>query len=213
MHHRSSFGRPALVAAALAATQLTLLAGQTRAQRRPTTVRGSVSVHYDDHGARRSPAISLMVGTFRSDLGSGEASPMVALRHEWSLSRWLLTEAGATYTRPSVTQIVPGAGTGGADLEREGYANAGGLDVSIQAQLPSGKFRPYVGLGTGIFGYSEPNDGEKFVRPSQQLFGGVRFWLTDRLAFRGEGRVRFDAHSSGYTKHNTEIAGGLAVRY
>ncbi len=124
---------------------------------------------------------------------------MAAVRTDWRLRNWLRTELGGSYAR--------------AESDTEGAVNVAGVDVSLQAELPTSFVRPYLGLGMGIHGTFEPEGGDRYFGPSNQAMAGLRMRLTDRVGLRGELRYRMDAGQSGGHANNMEMTGGLSWRF
>jgi len=139
--------------------------------------------------------ITLQVGGFNHDLYGDEMSPMVALRTSWRLRDWLVTELGGMYTRP--------------ELSDERTVNVTGVDLGVQAEVPSFVVRPYVGLATGIHATYEPEGGARYFAPSTQAMAGLRLRLTPGFGLRGEARYRLDQQEGGPIADNVEVTAGL----
>ncbi|HEX6573691.1 MAG TPA: hypothetical protein VF042_01870 [Gemmatimonadaceae bacterium] len=191
----TSFHNRVVYAFAAGACVFALFASDASAQRR----------HWPDRYDRFSRpgnerTITLQVGAFNHDFYGDESRPMGALRLNWGLRRWVLSELGAFYTQ----------------LENPGEDNVHmtGVDIGLQAQLPHSFFRPYVGLATGINYTDEGDGGDSFFAPSMQAMGGIRLWLSRNVAIRGEARFRLDEQqSTPNAADNSELTGGLTIRW
>ena len=146
---------------------------------------------------RRS--VTLQVGGLVNDYYGDETSFLAALRGDWRVRRWLRTELGASYARP--------------ESDTRGAVNVVGVDLALQAELPTSFVRPYLGLGMGIHGTFEPEGGDRYFGPSNQAMAGLRMRVTDRVGLRGELRYRMDAGQSGGYADNMEMTAGLSWRY
>src|SRR5688500_8599231 len=90
---------------------------------------------------------SLLFGSYVHEDGtSGDrAYPSYGLRIDHALGRWILVELGTTYVPLRLTDYTVDSPRRIWDAPR--YA----ADLQVQAQAPFGPFRPYVGLGVGLF--------------------------------------------------------------
>jgi hypothetical protein len=144
-------------------------------------------------------AIYFQAGVHTADMYGDESAMLVAVRGNWQLRRWLLTEFGGYYTRP--------------ETSTEEDVDVFGTEVGIQAQVPKYRVRPYVGLAQGVHVTLEPEPGARFVAPSTQVMGGLRALLTSSLLARGEIRLKLDSHEGSATQaKNVELTFGLGFR-
>lgn len=168
-------------------------------------------------------AASVVGGTYNSDIDSDDYLPFAAVRLERVLGRWAVAEAGAGFT-PGATRLDSDGRDAGGQLirPREVRAALAALEVQLQAQLPLGRARPYVGAGAGLFGNLRgTRDTEAFVRPTVSAAGGLRVDATPRLGLRAELRARrntyrFQSSTLGaYTSavYDVEQTAGVAWRF
>ena len=145
----------------------------------------------------RDRSVSIMAGAFYHDYYGDEAAPMAALRFNWEVRRWLVTEFGTFYARP--------------ETDNDDDVSMTGADVSIQAQLPHPLLQPYLGLGTGIHITLEQEPGDRYAESSTQAMGGLRLSLGRGIGLRGEIRYRIDdQQSSTNAADNIELTAGLS---
>ena len=153
---------------------------------------------FDHYPSART--VTLQVGTFTHDYYDDEASPMGALRLNWGVARWVLTELGVFYTQPETSD--------------DETVHMTGVDVGVQAQLPHSFISPYVGLATGIHYTDEGDGGDSYFAGSTQAMGGIRLWLSRSVGIRGEGRFRIDdQQNSPNAADNFELTAGLMLRW
>ncbi len=145
-----------------------------------------------------------MAGRFSFDLsGTGDATVAI-VRVDRNLSRVFLGEIGLgyTFTRQQFEQNIP-------------YIFP---ELQIQAQLPLGRWRPYLGAGGALFIDARSDRSSPYITwPNGQpgrgeiaysLSGGLRAFLTKRLGARLELRVR----GIGRGGTGTDVAGGFGWR-
>ena len=144
-------------------------------------------------------SVYLQAGVNYADFYGDESAMLVALRGNWQLRRWLVSEVGGYYTRPEN----PG----------EEEANVFGAEVGIQAQLPRWRVRPYVGFAQGVHVTLEPEGGRRFIAPSTQVMGGLRVLLTSSLLARAEARLKLDSHEGSPTHaKNVDLTLGVGFK-
>lgn len=144
-------------------------------------------------------SVSFQAGVHYADMYGDESAMLVAMRANWQLRRWLLSEFGGYYTRPEN----PG----------EEEANVVGSEIGLQMQVPKFRVRPYVGFATGVHVTLEPEGGSRFIAPSTQVMGGLRALLTSSLVARAEARLKMDSHEGSPTPaKNVELTLGLGFR-
>jgi hypothetical protein len=136
--------------------------------------------HAQGFGAQddaRRPAVAIMGGASQYDLSGTGTRAFGGVRAHIPLRQRLLVEPGVTYMNyrlqgtlrgPVVTMWFP--------------------EVQLQAELPVGGVRPYVGLGGGIA--VESLLGERGVDPTASMAAGVRIPLPGGWGIGGEMRVR-----------------------
>lgn len=170
------------------------------------------------------PRTSLWVGagTYNSDIDSDGYLPLFVARADRSLGRFLLADLGVGVTSGARRFDYDGRDAGGRPVNpREVRAPLATLDVQLQAQLPLGRFRPYIGVGGGLFSNVRGTfDTPAFVRPTASAAGGARIDLTRRVGVRAELRFRhntyrFDSYAGPYTSmaNDFEQTAGLFWRF
>ena len=129
---------------------------------------------------RTSPALWLHAGRFEFDLsGVGDAA-IVAVRGDVPLTRVIVFEGGLAFTRTNqqfdqdISYLVP--------------------EFQFQAQWPDARFRPYVGIGAGVFVDLRRGDDESGNTYAGDYMGslgfGARWIVYRRVGLKGEVRVR-----------------------
>ncbi len=83
-----------------------------------------------------APSLWLDSGVAEFDLSGTGTSAVFGVRSDLALGRFAVVEAGVGYTRTAQT------------FSNVSYALT---DIEVQAQLPLGRVRPYVGVGSGFF--------------------------------------------------------------
>lgn len=161
---------------------------------------------------RRS--VTLQVGGLASDVFISEAQsyPTVGVLADWRLSRYLLAEVGSSYTRGRVEVANH---TGPVSTYHEKTTQLATATVGMQAELPLPYVRPYVGIASGLFLRLDPSGGDRFLSTTQAFPVGVRVPVTDRMAARGEVRVRYDNHwgAEGGTALGAEATVGMSFKF
>ena len=117
--------------------------------------------------------LSVAAGPSAYDLSGTGTSFAVATHGAWQLLPALLVEPGLTFF-----------GYEAQFADRVSYLFP---EVSIQAQLPRGTVRPFLGVGGGG-GFVVSGQGESAA--TLHAVGGVRVQLDPRWSLRGERRVR-----------------------
>ncbi|MEJ7758407.1 MAG: outer membrane beta-barrel protein [Gemmatimonadaceae bacterium] len=149
-----------------------------------------------ERGRNSERSVTIQGGAFIHDFYGDDARPMVAIRANWGLARWLLSEFGTFYTQPK---------------DIRGAVDVMGVDLALQAQLPHSILRPYVGLGAGIHVTLEGGGGDRFAESSTQAMAGLRLRLTRGIGLRGEMRYRIDDQQrSPSAADNVEMTGGIS---
>lgn len=120
--------------------------------------------------------LSFSAGAANFDLTGSGVTPLVALRADAELTRWLVGEVGVSALRPNerfdarLTYVVP--------------------ELQFQLQLRAGRVRPYLGAGGGWF-YAIGADRSRQSALSASAAAGARLDLRDvRFGLRAELRVR-----------------------
>src|SRR5687768_5800862 len=90
----AEISRPRLLLYGLLLGALAIPSAEAEGQRRRT----ERWERFDRYPSART--VTLQVGTFTHDYYDDEASPMGALRLNWGLARWVVSELGVFYTQP-----------------------------------------------------------------------------------------------------------------
>lgn len=157
----------------------------------------------------RDRNLSVQTGGFVYDAAGDQTTPMVAVRADWGISRYVRAEVGVSYARP---EVAVGDNSGTVMTYRSRPSNVGTATVALQAQIPFRVAQPYIGVGTGLFGRVDPGVGEEFISTTQEFMGGVRIPVSKRIGIRTELRFRFDDHRD-FDSRNLEETIGVTVRF
>jgi hypothetical protein len=142
-------------------------------------------------------SVTFMGGAAAYELGARSTTPVVALRGDAELTKWLVGDLGLSVLRPNEERGL-----------RRGYAVP---EAQLQLQLRAGALRPYVGAGGGWFYAVGAN------RKGQSAFAasaaaGTRLDFEDvRFGLRAEARVR--GMDRDFDRRMTEFTGGIAWRF
>ena len=155
---------------------------------------------------RESWSVGLAAGVFNYEQSGDQNFPMIALRADRPLSKWVRLEASTTYTRPEIQ-----TNTGGMfdpDLPTE-RTNIFTVTLGIQGRYTVGRVEPYGGISAGFFGRYDEGPGASTVTSSTLQFPlGIRLWATDNIGLRGEYRFNLDSHQ--FVSYNdTELTAGV----
>jgi hypothetical protein len=151
--------------------------------------------------------LSVMTGGFQYDFGGDATSPIATVRLDRRLSNNFVAELGVSWALAKVDIV---DNTVPEPTVAEGRSSLGTATVGVQAELPLGPVRPYVGIAAGLFGrVDHPEHGDRFLRTTMAFPVGVRWPLGDRLTVRGEARVRFDEHQNGASAFDNELLFGF----
>lgn len=152
-----------------------------------------------------APDIGLVGGSFSYDLGvRGDAtSAFGGLRVRMPLSRWILLEPGATFTRLTADSVAEGADRDITFLL---------VEFQAQAQLPLvDRLRPYVGVGAGgVLDLRDKRGPDAFLTSTYSAALGLAVDLGSRWSLRSEvrGRALDDGKDSAL-----ELGLALATRF
>lgn len=148
------------------------------------------------------PEISASVGAMQFDASGTGTAPVIALRAAFPIvGSWLLAEGNLSYA--SLDEQFSNVGT------RIGMAEG-----QLQAQLPLGRVRPYLGAGAGWIHYFN-NAPPRATSPTYSAAAGLRVGLSSRFSARAELRLRIwnpYPNSSGNNSAG-EWTGGLAYAF
>ena len=137
-------------------------------------------------------SLGLAAGKFTYEPSANNSFPIIALRMDRPVSRWIRFEVGTTYTRPEIQ--TDSLGLFDPSLPAE-HTNLFTVTVGVQARWTAGPLEPYGGFSAGFFGrYDGDPMGRRFGRATFQFPLGIRFWATDHIGVRGEYRFDQDAH-------------------
>jgi hypothetical protein len=155
-------------------------------------------------------SVSVVGGAFNYDGGSDDYFPLVGIRADRSLSRFIVAEAGLSYA------AVASALAAFADETVRTLSPSTPIltaDLGVQFQLPLPHVRPYIGASVGAIARGGDDQlAARFVRPSYSAAGGVRVDLFNRLGLRAEIRVRQDEHPQ-WVATDFEETVGLSWRF
>jgi len=124
-------------------------------------------------GGPRPPAFAFMAGAAPYDLAAKGTGPFGAIRIEVPAGRIFVIEPGLTFFRYT--------------SEVDEKVSLLFTEVSLQAQLPRGPARPYLGAGVGFSEFLSGRGGNDFVG---HVAGGVRWSFGGRWGGRLEARAR-----------------------
>ena len=121
---------------------------------------------------RLESSVGAVVGITQFDLSGTGTAPVVSIRAEQEINRFLVVEGAVTLFRPKEqfgtrrTFIVP--------------------EVQLQLQLPAEIVRPYLGVGVGGAFISNGGGSQEVISAA----GGIRAAISKEWDVRGELRVR-----------------------
>lgn len=162
-----------------------------------STLSAQESTPESQSASGKIPTVSLLVGPSQFTLSRAGTTPVVALRGDVELNRWFLGEVGVSTVRAKqqffkgVTYIFP--------------------ELQIQAQLPFGVVRPYVGAGAG---FSKAFERGFNAGTGQSVSGaaGVRALLPrSKTTLRAELRIR--GLGARYTSSMADWTFGVGRRF
>ncbi|HEY0018195.1 MAG TPA: outer membrane beta-barrel protein [Longimicrobium sp.] len=160
--------------------------------------------------AEQGATVTVQGGGFSYSREGGDLIPMGAVRVDWPVSRYLRAEVGSSYARPGTTMTRPIAQ--GVQEAYQTHSSLATATVGLQAQLPTRLATPYVGIATGLFGRLDPDGGDRFIRPTQEVMAGLRVPVRGGIGLRGELRYRMDQHQDGVTGSNMEHTLGVTIK-
>lgn len=129
------------------------------------------------------PTLTVTAGAFvRSDFRSDGTAPVWGARIRFPLSRWVAIEP-AFYLTSFTVDDPP------EDVDREGHLTM--VDFQLQLQLPTGRVRPYLGVGAGgAADFRDQRGADDFVMSTFTGAAGVHVGVTERIRLVGEVRLR-----------------------
>ena len=155
---------------------------------------------------RSSWTVGLAGGVFKYEPSADNTFPMIAVRLDRPISKWVRFEVGTTYTRPEVQTNADRIFDPSLPAER---TNLFTVTVGIQFRLTVGPLEPYGGFSAGFFGrYDGDPTGSRFGRSTFQFPFGIRLWATDHIGVRGEYRFDQDRHQV-FTRSDSEWTVGV----
>lgn len=130
-----------------------------------------------------APTVTLTGGAFvRTDFRSEGTAPVWGVRFRFPLGRWVAIEPALHLTSFTVDDPPEG-------VDREGRLTT--VDFQLQLQLPTGRIRPYVGVGAGGGAdFREERGADDFIVSTFTGAVGVRVGMTEQLHLVGEARLR-----------------------
>ena len=136
--------------------------------------------------------VGLSGGVFSYEPSGDEGFPIIALRMDQPVSRWVRFEVGTTYTRPEIQTNA--AMMFDPTLPAE-HTNLFTVTLGGQAKWTLGPLEPYGGFSAGFFGrYDGGPTDRRFGRSTLQFPFGIRLWVTDHIGVRAEYRFDEDNH-------------------
>lgn len=150
--------------------------------------------------------VGLAGGVFKYEPSADNTFPMIAVRLDRPISKWVRFEVGTTYTRPEIQ--TDGQGFFDPSLPAE-HTNLFTVTLGAQARWTVGPLEPYGGISAGFFGrYDGGPTGRSFGRSTFQFPFGIRLWATDHIGVRGEYRFSEDTHEA-MTRSDSEFTAGV----
>jgi len=149
------------------------------------------------------PTVTLTGGAFvRTDFRSEGTAPVWGVRFGFPLSRWVAIEPALHLTSFTVDDPPEG-------VDREGRLTT--VDFQLQLQLPTGRIRPYLGVGAGgAADFREERGADDFVVSTFTGAVGVRVGMTERLHLAGEVRLR---SLDDFARSGVGLHAGLGWRF
>jgi hypothetical protein len=155
---------------------------------------------------------TLRAGGLMYDRGGDATNAMVGLGVEWGLSRHILAEVEATWSKADGSFVNYSSPNNPVLIETPTHLAT--ATAGVQAQAILGPVRPYVGMAAGLFVHVDQKDGgDRFPRYTVAFPAGLRVDIMKRLALRGELRARFDTHQDGGSGTNLEQTVGVSLRF
>jgi len=149
--------------------------------------------------------VGLYGGAFHYETSDDQGFPIIALRMDSPVSKWVRIEAGTTYTRPEIQADAQGFNP---SLPAE-HTNLFTVTLGVQAKWTVGQLEPYGGVSIGFLGrYDGDPTGSRFGRSTFQFPFGIRLWATDHIGVRGEYRFDQDRHQV-FTRSDSEWTVGV----
>lgn len=161
------------------------------------------------HVDGRRGALTVAAGVLGTDVNEGENFPLIAARVDWGLSRHVRVEVGGTVARGDIELANHTGPTTTFTTEKTTLATT---TVGVQAELPIGAIRPYVGTATGLYLRLDPSGGDRFLSTTQEFPLGVRVDVTPRFGVRAEVRARFDNQQYGELAPGAEATVGVTLK-
>ncbi len=170
------------------------------------TVSPSVSKAQVSGPVRNNWTVGLAGGVFKYEPSADNTFPMIAVRLDRPISKWVRFEVGTTYTRPEIQ--TDGGGFFDPSLPAE-HTNLFTVTLGAQARWTVGPLEPYGGISAGFFGrYDGGPTDRSFGRSTFQFPFGIRLWATDHIGVRGEYRFSEDTHEA-MTRSDSEFTAGV----
>lgn len=156
--------------------------------------------------AQRQPtrSVTLAAGPMSFDASGTGTATVVALSGVQTLPwRWVAFEAQAAYAGLAEQALGPAT-------------RMGILEGQAQLQWPSGRLKPYLGLGGGLVRYLANANGRRATEPAVGGAIGMRAAMTDAWGLRLDARLRgwqFAGATDGAVNSSAELTLGLSRRF
>jgi hypothetical protein len=147
--------------------------------------------------------VSFAIGATQFDASGTGTGPVAAIRLGAPLvGNWMLGDVSLSYASldeqfsPSNTRVGVG-------------------EAQLQAQVPTTRVRPYVGLGGGWLHYFNNAAGRSATTPTISGSAGVRLPVSSALLVRGEFRLRSwkSGTNSGFHNNAAEFTAGMGYTF
>jgi len=114
----------------------------------------------------------LAAGAFKYEPSADNSFPIIAVRLDRSISKWVRFEVGTTYTRPEIQTDDQMAFDPTLLAE---HTNLFTVTLGAQAKWTISRLEPYGGIAVGFFGRYDRDAHEAFNRSDSEMTAGV-FW-------------------------------------
>ena len=155
---------------------------------------------------RESWTVGLAGGVFNYETSDDQGFPIIAVRADRPMSKWVRFEVGTSYARPEIQTNAQQMFDPTLPAE---HTNLFTVTVGLQLRLTVGPLEPYGGVSAGFFGrYDGDSAGRRFGRSTFAFPFGIRLWATDHIGVRGEYRFDEDSHEV-LRRSDSEMTAGV----